>query len=256
MVSVDTGAWIHRYAPAPDAPTRLVCLPHAGGSASFFLPVARAMSPQTDVLSIQYPGRQDRRHEPCADSIEELAHGVVEALAPWLDRPVTLFGHSMGAMVAFEVARLLEDAGTVPLGVITSGRRAPSRTRPQPDLVHLRDDRGLMEEIRQLEGTDARLLEDEELLRMILPAIRGDHRVVETYVYRPGPPLTCPVLSLIGDTDPQVTDDEAASWSEHTTGPFTKTVFPGGHFYLNSQAADVIRLISEHIRTTRAAVAR
>ncbi|MGW1818790.1 thioesterase II family protein [Streptomyces sp. NPDC002125] len=256
MGGVDTGAWIHRYAPAPDAPTRLVCLPHAGGSASFFLPVARAMSPETDVLSVQYPGRQDRRLEPCAASVDELARGVVEALAPWLDRPVTLFGHSMGAMVAFEAARLLENAGTVPLGVIASGRRAPSRTRPQHAPVHLRDDQGLMDEIRQLSGTDDRLLADEELLKMILPAIRGDYRVVESYAYRPGPPLTCPVLSLIGDTDPQVTDEEASSWSEHTTGPFTKTVFPGGHFYLNSQAAEVIRVISEHIRTTRAGVAR
>ncbi|MGX1885242.1 thioesterase II family protein [Streptomyces sp. NPDC055287] len=255
MGSLDTSAWIHRYDPAPDAPTRLVCFPHAGGSASFYLPVARAMSPDTDVLSIQYPGRQDRRHESCAASVDELARGVADALAPWLDRPVTLFGHSMGAMVAFEVARLLESAGTQPLGLIASGRRAPSRTRPRQDPVHLRDDQGLMDEIRRLSGTDDRLLADEELLRMILPAIRGDYRVVESYEYRPGPPLNCPVLSLMGDADPQVTEEEAGSWSEHTTGRFTKTVFPGGHFYLNSQGADVIRTISDHIRTTRTGAA-
>lgn len=247
MGGVDTAKWIHRYEPAPDAPRRLVCFPHAGGAAPYFVPVARAMAGETDVLAVQYPGRQERRHEPCLGSVDELARRAVEALAPWLDRPVTLFGHSMGAMVAFEAARLLERDGRAPHGLVVSGRRAPTRTRPAQDLVHLRDDEGLMAEIKRLSGTDERILADEELLRMILPAIRSDYQAVESYRYRPGPLLSCPVLALIGDADPQVTQDEARSWAEHTTGRFDMTVFPGGHFYLNSQAGAVIRAIVQHM---------
>jgi len=253
---VDTGKWIHRYEPAPDAPRRLVCFPHAGGAAPYFVPVARAMAGGTDVLAVQYPGRQERRNEPCLDSIDALARAAVDALAPWLDRPVTLFGHSMGAMVAFEAARLLEAEGRAPRGLVVSGRRAPACVRPAPDLVHLQDDEGLMAEIRRLNGTDERILADEELLRMILPVIRGDYRAVEGYRYRPGPPLACPVLALIGDADPQVTREEARSWAEHTTGPFDMTVFPGGHFYLNSHADAVIRAITEHMSAAGSTAAR
>ncbi|MCX4743047.1 alpha/beta fold hydrolase [Streptomyces antibioticus] len=247
---------MHRYEPAPDAPRRLVCFPHAGGSAPYFVPVARAMAGGTDVLAVQYPGRQERRGEPFLDSIDALARAAVDALAPWLDRPLTLFGHSMGAMVAFEAARLLEAEGRAPRGLVVSGRRAPTCVRSAPDLVHLQDDEGLMNEIRRLNGTDERILADEELLRMILPVIRSDYQAVESYRYRPGPPLSCPVLALIGDTDPQVTREEARFWAEHTTGPFDMTVFPGGHFYLNSQGNAVIRAIIEHMAAAGSTTAR
>ncbi|MFI2645698.1 thioesterase II family protein [Streptomyces sp. NPDC018610] len=250
MGAVDPAQWFHRYEPAPRATRRLVCFPHAGGAASYFVPVARAMAGRTEVLAVQYPGRQERRHEPCVTSVEELARAAVDALAPSPDRPLTLFGHSMGAMVAFEAARLLEREGKGPRALVVSGRRAPSRVRPAQDLVHLRDDEGLMAEIRRLSGTDDRILADEELLRMILPAIRSDYRAVESYRYRQGPPLSCPVLALIGDDDPQVTRDEAQAWAEHTTARFDMTVFPGGHFYLNSQGEAVIRAIEEHMSAT------
>lgn len=106
---VETGAWVRRFHPdGRDAAHRLICFPHAGGSASFYFPVSRALTPGVDVLAIQYPGRQDRRHEPCIDSIAALADALAEEVRPWCDRPVTFFGHSMGATLAFEVARRLE----------------------------------------------------------------------------------------------------------------------------------------------------
>lgn len=104
----DNGLWIRRFHPRPDGDVRLVCLPHAGGSASFFFPVSQAMPPSVDVLCVQYPGRQDRRAEPVIDSIPDLADQVFAALLPWADRPLAFFGHSMGATLAFEVARRLE----------------------------------------------------------------------------------------------------------------------------------------------------
>lgn len=240
-----TSAWVRQFHPAPEAATRLVCLPHAGGSAPFFHPVSQRLSPAVDVLAIQYPGRQDRRHEPCVESVEELAERLVTELRPWLDRPVTLFGHSMGASVAFEVARRLEAAGTVPLGLFVSGRRAPSRHRDER--VHESDDDGLIAEMKRLSGTDATVLGDEELLRMVLPAIRADYRAAELYRYTPGPRLGCPIHALIGEDDPKATVDEARSWEDHTDGVFDITVFDGGHFYINTHAARVMDLIEAHI---------
>ncbi|MEU6556635.1 alpha/beta fold hydrolase [Streptomyces sp. NPDC046915] len=246
QTNVETGAWIRRFNPAPDAAHRLVCFPHAGGSASFYFPVSRALSPAVDVLAIQYPGRQDRRHEPCVDSIHGLADALAEELDGWFDRPVTFFGHSMGASLAYEVARRFEERGTVLHGLFASGRRAPSTVREER--VHLLDDDGLIEDISRLSGTDTQVLGDPEILRMILPSIRADYRAAETYRYTPGPLLTCPLTALTGDDDPQVTLDEAGAWAEHTSGPFDLKVYPGGHFYLNSQAPAVLSALKSHLR--------
>jgi len=241
----ESTAWVRRFHPAPEARTRLVCFPHAGGSATFYFPVSRAMSPAVDVLAIQYPGRQDRRAEPCVDDLRKLADLVVDELYPWIDRPVTLFGHSLGATLAFEVALTLRREGITPLGLFASGRRAPSRHRDER--VHLSDDDGLVVDLKRLSGTESQMLDDDEVLRMILPAMRADYRAAETYRYEPGPKLDCPVLALVGDDDPQVSVDEARAWGEHTTAGFDLRVFPGGHFYLNTHAAAVMKAITEHI---------
>ncbi|MDQ1041731.1 surfactin synthase thioesterase subunit [Streptomyces sp. V3I8] len=248
--SAGTGAWIRRFHPAPEAPVRLVCFPHAGGSATFYFPVSRAMSPHVDVLSVQYPGRQDRRGEPCIDTVAGLADAVVEELLPWADRPLALFGHSMGASLAFEVALRLESRGVVLRGLFASGRRAPSRFRDEA--VHLAGDDTLIEELKKLSGTDTQVLGDPEILRMILPAVRNDYRAAETYRFTGGPRLNCPVLALVGEEDPQVTPEEADAWQEHTNGPFRVSRFTGGHFFLNSHAAAVMSEISGHLSQTPA----
>jgi surfactin synthase thioesterase subunit len=243
--------WVRRFHPAPDAPNRLLCLAHAGGSASYFFPASRALSPQVDVLAVQYPGRQDRRHERGIDTIGELADQLVEAIQPLTDRPLTLFGHSMGATLAFEVALRLQRSGVVPSGLFASGRRAPSRHRDER--IHRADDTTLIAEIKQLNGTNGTLLDEDELIQMILPAIRTDYRAAETYRYQPGPKLSCPIFALVGDSDPKVTVDEARSWADHTTGPFDLEVFHGGHFYLNTNLPAVLDRISAHLAGAAAA---
>lgn len=249
-MTVGTGQWIRRFHPAPQAAAQLVCLGHAGGSASYFFPVSKALSPAVDVLAVQYPGRQERRREAPFEDAELLADAVAGQLAAVTDRPLALFGHSLGATVAFEVARRLETAGTTPLTLFVSGRTAPSRHRTQ--WVHLGDDEQLLAEIVRMEGTDPAMLQDPELVRMILPAFRSDYKAAETYRYRPGAPLRCPVVALTGDADPQVTEAEAEAWREHTTGPFDLRVFPGGHFYLNQHAGDVVALIRQTMSATAA----
>lgn len=239
VFGADTDAWIRRFHPAPDARTQLVFLPHAGGSASFFFSMSKALASSVDVLCVQYPGRQDRHGEPCIESIPELADQVAHALRPWSDRPIILFGHSMGATLSFEVALRMEQAGNAPAQLFVSGRRAPSRTRDE-QRVHLLDDNGLIAEIRALSGTDSQALGDEELLRLVLPAIRSDYKAVETYAYRPGTRLACPITALVGDNDPKVTIDEAQAWQEHTNATFALRVFDGGHFYLSHHQQPIV----------------
>ncbi|MEU3224862.1 alpha/beta fold hydrolase [Streptomyces sp. NPDC006976] len=248
-IDTDTELWVRRFHPAPEQPYRLVCLPHAGGTASAFFSFSQALAAHADVLAIQYPGRQDRRHEPPITVTEELVDAIHQALRPWADRPLVLFGHSMGAVLGFELARRMEAESEPPLGLIVSGRRAPHM--PRPDSLHTKGDDALIAEIQQLAGTDPGVLADEEIVRMVLPAIRADFKAVETYRYRPDPgrdrALSCPLSVLTGESDPRVSLHEAREWREHTSGNFTFRSFPGGHFYLTPQQDAVTRAIADDL---------
>ncbi|MFC0528983.1 thioesterase II family protein [Phytohabitans kaempferiae] len=245
LIGEDVSPWIRQFHPSVDAPIRLVCFPHAGGSASYYFPVSRALAPSVDVAAVQYPGRQDRRGEPCVEDICELADVIALEMRPWCDRPLALFGHSMGATVAYEVGRRLERAGTMPMGIFASGRRAPSIDRNES--IHLRDDRGVVQALQELSGTNSTLLSDDEFVSMVLPAVRADYKAVETYRHADGPVLACPVTALVGDTDPMATVEDAEAWRAHTTGTFRIKVYPGGHFYLTAQVDSVLNTIVDQL---------
>jgi surfactin synthase thioesterase subunit len=223
-----------------------VCFPHAGGSAGFYLPFSAALYPRIEVLAIQYPGRQDRGGEPFVETITELADVVAAVLlAAEDDRPLALFGHSMGALVAYEVARRLEAVGTALAGLFVSARGAPSG--PRPAASRHRSDADLVAALRRLDGTDAAVLTDAALLQLILPAVRNDFRALDSYTYRPGAGLGCPVTALVGDADPTTTIAQADAWRRHTTGAFARHVFPGGHFYLTTQRPAALEAISDRL---------
>lgn len=233
--------WIRRFAPAPDVPMQLVCFPHVGGSAAFYGKMAAALCPKVDVLAVQYPGRLDRRRENPLESVAELADQITTALAAWRDRPLALFGHSLGAVIAFEVARRLERDDQPPVAMFASARRAPSRVRSES--AHLLDDDALIREVRALGGTDPRVFDDDELIALALPVIRADYRAIETYSYVAGKPLTCPVIVLTGQDDQKVSPEEAQAWATHTTGRCEVVTLPGGHFYLNEQVEAVTTIV-------------
>lgn len=246
MTEASDANWIRRFHPAEAGSVRLVCLPHAGGSASFYFPMSQALAPAVDVMAVQYPGRQDRRHEPCIEDIGQLADAIATVLEPWLDRPMALFGHSMGATLAFEVTRILESKyDFTPQHLFVSGRRAPSLQRDER--VHLAGDDGIVREMLALQGTDAALLADDELLRMALPALRADYKAIETYRAEPGASVRAPMTVLTGDADPRVAVPEADAWSAHTSGGFDRKVFSGGHFYLAAHRKEIVSVISDRL---------
>jgi pyochelin biosynthesis protein PchC len=225
------GAWFKCHHPRPRAKLRLVCFPHAGGAASFFHTWGGRLAAQVELLATQYPGREDRISEPCIEDMDQLADAAAAALAPALDRPVALFGHSMGAAVAYEVARRLERRYRVsPVRLFVSGHPAPHYQHPSS--LHLLDDEQLAAELRRLDGTSELVLEHEELRALVFPIVRSDYRLIETYRTAPGPRLECPVVALLSEDDPEVTLDEARAWRSVTHGNFEVRVFPGNHFYL------------------------
>lgn len=242
-------SWLRRFHPAPGGRKRLVCFPHAGGSASFFFPMSRQLRGQVEVLAVQYPGRQDRLAEPPRTAIADLADEIAPAVRDLSAGPLAFFGHSMGAVVAFEVAlRLERDAGRRLVRLFVSGRRAPSCYRDER--VHHTDDAGLVAQMRQMQATDPAVLADPELLSMVLPAVRSDYQAVETYRHRPGTAVSCPVTVLLGTEDTLTTVDEAQAWAGHTSGAFELRRFPGGHFFLRDRPGEVVEAVTEHLATT------
>ena len=227
--------WLRRFQPLVNPRITLVGLPHAGGAASFFLPLSRSLPDGIELAAVQYPGRQDRYREPPLTSVYALADRLADVLVgtPGL----VLFGHSMGAIVGFEVVRLLEQCGEQCLGLVASGCRAPTLT--QDNGVHRHDAAGLILETRRLGGTDTRVLDDDEMRAHILPALRADYTAIETYRAEPGAVVHCPVSVLVGDADQRVGVAAADEWRSATTGPFSLHVFPGGHFFLSTHPADV-----------------
>jgi surfactin synthase thioesterase subunit len=200
-------------------------------------------------VAIQYPGRQDRRTERPIDDMAVLADRIHAILRRQPEMPLTLFGHSMGAVLGFEVTRRLEADGHGPVRLYASGRRGPSTYRNET--VHLRDDAGIIAEVRKMSGTASSVLGDEEIMRAALPALRADYRATETYTCPPQTTISCPITALVGDNDPKTTIDEASAWGTQTTGTFDLKVFAGGHFFLTDHAEEIIKILSQHLRTDR-----
>jgi pyochelin biosynthesis protein PchC len=237
-----SGAWLRAYRPSPAAGIQIVCFPHAGGSARFFRTWFDHLPPTVGLLAVQYPGRDDRINEEFASHVGLLAGQIVRALDQVTGPRLALFGHSLGAVVAYEVARRLE-AGSAsgPAALFVSGRPGPSHQREQN--LHLADDEALWADVRRLRGTPDPLLDNPELRHLLAPALRADYRLSETYRPVAGPLLRCPVIACLGSSDPEVTPTEASSWSEVTRGAFSLRVFSGDHFYLLPRAAEVTAMM-------------
>jgi pyochelin biosynthetic protein PchC len=230
--------WLQCPRPRPYARQRLVCFPHAGGSASFFRDWGSAL-PSVEVHTVCYPGRAARIGDPRPTDLVAMAEDIAAAVEPLTgdDLPVVLFGHSMGAVVAFETARLLQTRGAGPSHLYASGSRGPRLSRVRPGASTHESDKYddldvVTAQLSALGGTDAELLADPAFRDLVLPYVLGDFRMFDAYEYRPDPPLTCGVTAIVGDADPQVSPVQSAAWREVTDGPFRHVTVPGDHFYL------------------------
>lgn len=228
----------------PGAALQLVCFPHAGGTASFFRDWSDLLPDAVEVVALQYPGREDRLAEPLLRTMEELADHLAEDLAS-LAGPLALFGHSLGASVAYETARRLDRTrpGCV-RQLVASGRPAPSLTGTR---TAARTDEELWAELNQLGGTAKLVLESEELRALVLPALRNDFALADRYRSLASPQLNVAVMALVGDADPDVTPEQARAWQEVTTGEFAFHVLPGDHFYLIPRRQQVAALILDRL---------
>ncbi|AWW35618.1 thioesterase II family protein [Streptomyces cadmiisoli] len=220
---------------------RLVCFPHAGGAASSFRSWAHLVPDDVELLAVRYPGREDRLFEPPAERMEELAEPLADACATLTGSPLALFGHSMGASVAFEVTvRLARTPGAAGAeALFVSGRAGPGRNRHR-DLADATDEK-LVEDLIAMSGATAEALANEELRELFLPAVRADYRLIERYAASvPTPTLDLPVYAYYGDQDDEIDEDSVNAWSAVTRSTFVARSFPGGHFYLDDRTAPLV----------------
>uniref|UniRef100_UPI003BA84B09 thioesterase II family protein n=1 Tax=Stappia sp. TaxID=1870903 RepID=UPI003BA84B09 len=248
----------HRIAPAwfpfglPDGRGRAVLFAfhHAGGAASFFHGWRdHPLLADVDVCPVELPGRGRRFAEVATTGVDGLLAGLVPALCSAVPagRPVILFGHSLGSLIAFEAGLALQARGLPPSALIASARRAPQLPTPRP-WRHSMSDMMLVGELHRLGGTSDEVLESEELLELFLPAIRADFALTETYALRAGSRIGCPVLALRGEGDPEVSAADVDAWEEVCGSRFARADLPGDHFYLSqpSVLADVLARLRRH----------
>ena len=220
---------------------RIFCFPYAGGGAGVFRPWHGAFGPDIETVAVRAPGRENRLTEPAISQMAPLVDAVTRELRPLTDCPFVLFGHSLGSLVALETAHRLSDEGAAPELLMPAGRRAPHLPLAQA-VMHDRPDEELMAELRRMGGTPEELLADNALMSLLLPMIRADFEVFETYEPPAGrSPLPCGITAFGGVRDADVDRSHLEAWRGYGNGAFDLHMFPGGHFFLQEGDARALR---------------
>ena len=232
--------------PNPQSRMRLFCFPYAGGTAAVFRGWAQYLPAEIELCAVQYAGRGSRLAEPLGEDVMAVMNGIYQDLQPFLKKPFAFFGHSMGALVSYEFARRLQqEERPGPFQLFVSGCSAPhvrqiesTYNLPEPEFIA---------ELRRLQGTPEEVLDNAELMQLMMPIIRADFKVSQTYTYVPGPPLDCPIRAFGGLKDEMVPREEVEAWSEHTGGSFRAQMLPGDHFFLNTSESLLTRIIAQEL---------
>lgn len=235
--------WLVVSAPRPAARLRLICFHYAGGGAHAYRTWDRSLPPGIEVVAVQFPGRGVRLREEPLTGFDVLLPALMEGLMPALSKPFAFFGHSMGAIVAFEVTRRLRRLGkALPVHLFVSGRGGPRERDWEVKLSELPDEE-LVAELVRYDGAPKEVLEHTELMQLMLPTIRADFKLCETYSYVPEAPLDCPISACNGLEDFEVKQERVESWRDETSANFKSRMFPGGHFYLQNSEYSILQAI-------------
>lgn len=243
--------WLRRLAPRPDAERRLVCCPFAGGGAHAFRSWCDRL-PRCEVWGAVLPGHVGRLNEPLPTDLvhaaDEIADGIVATLAP----PVVLYGHSMGAWLALEIARSLERRGSPPAGLVVAGRNGPGYPEDVPPLSRLPDADFIHEVSTRYGGVSPEVAANAEIMELFLPVLRADIGMMERYdPSARALPLRCPVLACTGSSDPGTTAAGLEEWATVTEGQFEVATLPGDHFFMDQHPGDFFRLLAGWIDRLR-----
>ena len=237
-------AWLILREPKRKTRLRLFCFPYAGGGASVFRQWSENMPEGVEVCPVQLPGRENRITDSPFTKLALLVDAMVEAFDPYFDVPFAFFGHSIGAKIAFELAReLRRKKGAQPVHLFVSGSRPPHIPEPRP--LHLLPEHEFTKELRRFSGTPEAVMQSRDLMEMYLPILRADFALDETYVYYEDNLFDCPISAFGGNEDKETNREELDAWRQHTTGTFTLQIFQGDHFFIKSSQSLLLYSISQ-----------
>jgi surfactin synthase thioesterase subunit/acyl carrier protein len=247
LVTQEANLWVTPLQGNPQARLRLFCFPYAGAGASIFRTWLEDIPPEIEICPIQLPGRENRLKETPFTRLSPLIQTLAPLLRPYLDSPFAFFGHSLGALLSFELAReFRKQKFPSPVHLFVSGSRAPQ----VPDLdapIHRLPEPKFLESLRRLNGTRPEVLQNPELLQVLLPALRSDFAILETYIYATQARLECPICAFGGREDSKVSHEQLDAWRNQTHGEFKLQLFPGDHFFLHNNRQSLLQAIAQQI---------
>jgi len=228
----------------------LFCFPYAGGGNAAYLPWMREISPEIEICPVQLPGREERIREQPFVRMQPLVEAAARALEPYLHMPFAFFGHSMGAMMSFELTRHLRRLGwPLPLHLFVAGFSAPQLPQTHPPLHDL-SDKEFRAALALLNGTPASVLEDDDMMRLLIPLLRADFAVYETYLSLPEAPLDLPISAYGGLRDTRAPREALEAWRVQTTKRFSLRMYDGDHFFLHTKRSVLLQSIHQDLLAT------
>lgn len=241
----ERGLWVWRPRLRQQARLRLFCFPHAGGTTDIFAGWPELLGIDVEIALVQYPGRGQRICEPAFTDMKLLVDGLEEAIRLYDDLPFAFFGHSMGALVAFELSRRLQKHSLQPKHFFISACPAPQRLESRR--LHAMENVDLINYLAAIGGTPPEVLQDRELVEIILPIVRADFQLIERYKFTHSSPLQIPISLCIGESDPKTNVEDIVLWSELFSAGHNARIFPGNHFYLKDTTCSLSYWLSANL---------